>query len=98
MPRRAIPRPQPNSTIPDPPYRRIRTYAVDPSFSTRLETSSLNQGLLEIVWEHLEPGPKGEYIEVIDHDVDGTVYDPVNLDDVRLVAQDGFAPAEGNPQ
>ena len=81
-----------------PPYRRLRTYAIDPSFSTRLETSALNRGLLSVRWEGLKPGPVGEYIEVADKDVDGTTYAPANLDDPRLLAQDGFAPAEGKPQ
>jgi Subtilase family len=97
-PTRAIPRPRPNSTASDPPYRRIRTYAVDPSFSTSLGTSAINQGLLKVRWEPLEKGPAGEYVEVIDRDVDGTVYEPCNLDDPRLLGQDGFEPAEGNPQ
>jgi hypothetical protein len=103
-PVRAIPRPRPNSTIPSPPYRRIRTYAIDPSFSTFLETSAINQGLLKVRWEPLSAGPTGEYIEVFDRDEvpdssgHDLVYDPVNLDDPRLLAQDGFAPAEGNPQ
>jgi len=95
---RAIPQPDPNAAVRNPPHRRIRTYAVDPSFSTRLETSAINQGLLKVVWEDLTPGPVGEYIEVIDKDTDGTLYAPVNLNDPRLLAQDGFAPSEGNPQ
>jgi subtilisin family serine protease len=83
---------------PDPPFRRIRTYAVDPSFSTRLETASINEATLKVRWEKLEPGPKGEYIEVVDTDADGkTTYAPVDLNDPRLLAQDGYAPAEGNP-
>jgi hypothetical protein len=97
-PVRAIPRPRPDSIISNPPYRRIRTYAVDPSFSTSIETSAINQGLLKVRWEPLEKGPKGEYVEVADEDVDGTTYEPVDLDDPRLLAQDGFEPAEGNPQ
>ncbi len=97
-PVRAIPRPRPNSAISDPPYRRLRTYAVDPSFSTSLETTAINQGLLKVRWERLDKGPTGEYIEVVDLDEDGTVYDAVDLEDSRLLAQDGFEPAEGNPQ
>lgn len=94
----AIAKYDPGAPVPDPPFRRLRTYAADPSFSTRLETSALNRGLLEVAWERLKPGPKGEYLEVIDQDVNGVVYKPVDLDDARLVAQDGFAPSEGNPQ
>jgi hypothetical protein len=97
IPVRAIRRPRPNSVVNNPPYRRIRTYAVDPSFSGRLRTSAINQGLLKVRWEPLGKGPKGEYVEVVDLDGDLT-YDPVDLEDPRLLAQDGFAPAEGNPQ
>jgi subtilisin family serine protease len=96
-PARAVPRPRPNAVISNPPYRRIRTYAVDPSFSASLKTSAINQGLLKLRWERLEKGPKGEYIEVVDMDGE-TPYDPVDLDDPRLLAQDGFPPAEGNAQ
>lgn len=85
--------------IPPPAFRRIRTYAVDPSFSTRLETASINEAILQVDWEEdLQPGPKGEYLEVIDQDADGSIYAPVDLNEPKLLAQDGFAPSEGNPQ
>ncbi|HYH84893.1 MAG TPA: S8 family serine peptidase, partial [Pyrinomonadaceae bacterium] len=101
-PSEVVPPPRPireqDIQTPDPPFRRIRTYAVDPSFSTRLETASINEVALKVRWEKLEPGPKGEYIEVLDTDADGnTTYPPVDLNDPRLLAQDGYAPAEGNP-
>lgn len=82
-----------------PPYRRVRVYATDPSLSTRLETADTNEVTLRIRWEKLEgPGPVGEYLAVSDVDPAGRTYDPVNLDDPRLLAQDGWAPSEGNPQ
>jgi subtilisin family serine protease len=85
-------------SIGDPPFRRIRTYAADPSFSTRLETASINEVVLKVRWEELDPGPTGEYLEVIDSDAaDGASYAPVDLDEPRLLAQDGWAPSEGNP-
>lgn len=87
----------PNITMPDPPYRRIRTYAVDPSFSTRLETASINEAALKVRWEDLEPGPSGEYLKIVDTDAAGITYAPVDLNDPRLLAQDGCKPAEGNP-
>jgi subtilisin family serine protease len=80
--------------IRNPPYRRIRTYAVDPSLSTQLTTATINQGLLKVPWEDLRPGPTGEYAEVTDN----PEYGRVDLNDPRLLAQDGFAPSEGNPQ
>jgi hypothetical protein len=87
-----------NISIPDPPFRRVRVYAADPSFSTHLETAHINEVVLKIRWEKLEkPGPVGEYLEVIDTDASGITYDPVDLDEPRLLAQDGWAPSEGNP-
>jgi hypothetical protein len=76
----------------------VRVYAVDPSFSTRLATAFVNQAVLKVPWENLEPGPTGEYLEVVDQDVDGTVYPAADLNDPALLAQDGFAPSEGVPQ
>jgi hypothetical protein len=47
----------------------------------------------------LQPGPVGEYLEVIDYDpASGYFYDPVDLNDPALLAQDGLPPSEGNPQ
>lgn len=79
-----------------PAFRRIRTYAVDPSFSGQFETAHLNEVTLQVPWEKLKPGPSGEYISVVDVDATGHSYSPVNLDDPPLLAQDGFAPSEGN--
>lgn len=81
----------------DPPFRRIRTYAVDPSLSTRLGTAGMNEIVLKVKWEPLEKGPKGEYLEVEDVDASGKIYDLVDLNDSRLLAQDGWPPSEGNP-
>lgn len=47
----------------------------------------------------LEPGPVGEYVEVIDFDpASGCFYEPVDLDSPLVLAQDGVVPTEGNPQ
>jgi hypothetical protein len=47
----------------------------------------------------LRPGPIGEYVEVVDYDpASGCVYAPVDLNNQRLIAQDGLAPSTGNPQ
>jgi hypothetical protein len=81
----------------DPPYRRLRVFAVDPSFSTSLATAGMNDVTLDVPWEKLAPGPVGEYLAIEDVPVDGEP-NGVNLDDPRLLAQDGWAPSEGNPQ
>jgi hypothetical protein len=80
-----------------PPYRRLRVYAVDPSLSTRLDTADINEATLKVRWEQLEPGPEGDYLRVMDEPIAGKP-NAVNLDDSRLLAQDGWAPSEGNPQ
>ncbi|HVT59474.1 MAG TPA: S8 family serine peptidase [Thermoanaerobaculia bacterium] len=82
---------------PRPACRLIRIYAVDPSFSTRLETTATNQALLSVRWEDLRPGPVGEYLEVVDVDATGKAYPKVNLDAPYVLAQNGLAPTEGNP-
>ncbi|MEN6425829.1 MAG: hypothetical protein ABFE13_10730 [Phycisphaerales bacterium] len=47
----------------------------------------------------LQPGPVGEYLEIIDYDpASRCYYDPVDLNDPSLLAQDGLTPSEGNPQ
>ncbi|MEP6602252.1 MAG: peptidase S8, partial [Nitrospirota bacterium] len=79
-------------------HRRLRVYAVDPSYSVRLDTASINEVTLEIPWERLKNGPVGEYLAVEDADPTGKRYTAVNLDDPRLLAQDGWAPSEGNAQ
>jgi hypothetical protein len=82
---------------PAPPFRRVRVYAVDPSFSTRLDTAEFNQVAMPVRWEKLTPGPTGEYVKVVDEDAAGTTYAPVDLDAPAVLAQDGLPPAEGNP-
>ncbi len=89
-------------SIPDPAFRRIRTYAVDPSLSTRLETAHINEVTLKVKWEKLKPGPTGEYLRVYDKDAQesglpGSHFDAVDLNEPRLLAQDGCPPSEGNP-
>ena len=92
------------SAVPIPPARRLRGYAFDPSLSIVLETSFINEIIFEVDWEGFEespllPGPIGEYLEVIDYDpASRCFYDPIALNNPYILAQDGLAPAEGNPQ
>ena len=83
-----------------PAYRYLRGYCLDPGFSTRLDTASINEAEYRIVFEDkLEPGPVGEYVEVIDFDPPSNCwYEPVNLGDERIASQAGLSPSEGNPQ
>jgi len=83
-----------------PPFRRLRGYAFDPSLSLKLDTAAINHTIFEVPWEtRLKPGPCGEYVEVVDYDPSSKCwYDPVDLNGTHLLAQDGCAPSEGNPQ
>jgi len=86
--------------LPQPPFRRLRVYAFDPSLETQLEMAVINQIVVRVPWEEgLEPGPVGEYIEVVDFDpASGAFYPPIDLNDPALLAQDGMTPSEGTPQ
>lgn len=89
-----------------PACRRLRVFAFDPSMGKHLETAAVNEVTLSVRWEAdkngestLKPGPIGEYVEVVDCDPgSGCFYEPVNLDDHRLLAMDGLAPSEGDPK
>ena len=82
-----------------PTRRRLRVFASDPADSGRLDTASINLATIAVPWEKLEAGPVGEYLEVVDVDpASDAAYAPVELDSVALLAQDGLAPSEGNPQ
>ena len=91
-----------SGTTPTPPtVRRLRGYAFDPSLSLHVDTAAMNQTVFQVRWEgvSLEPGPVGEYLEVLDYDpASGCWYDPVDLNAIDLLAQDGVSPSEGNPK
>ncbi len=83
-----------------PPFRRLRGYSFDPSLSMKMDTAFINERVFTIPWENdLEEGPVGEYVEVIDVDPPSRCcYEPVDLNDPFLLAQDGLTPATSNPQ
>ncbi|MBV8335440.1 MAG: S8 family serine peptidase [Alphaproteobacteria bacterium] len=91
---------------PPPASRRLRIFATDPGASKELNTAFINEATVEVPWEAarskenlLTPGPVGEYLEVVDVDpASACVYDPVDLNNPYLLAQDGLSPSEGNPQ
>ncbi len=84
-----------------PALRRLRIYAMDPSFAARFDTAPISEAVLKVRWEELAPGPIGEYVAVIDEEMvdeaSKTTYPAVNLDDPNSLAQDGCPPSEGNP-
>ena len=87
---------------PPTPSRRLRVYALDPSVGKSLDSIAVNETTLSVPWddkpsEPLRPGPVGEYLEVVDVDpASNKIYDPVNLNDEQLSAQDGWPPSEAN--
>ncbi len=86
-------------TPPIPVYRKLRAYAFDPSISEQVDTALMNVIVFNIRWEDLQPGPSGEYIEVADFDPGSNAfYEPVDLNDPYILADDGLSPSESNPQ
>lgn len=82
-----------------PIYRYLRGYCLDPGFSTRLDTATINEVLYRVPFEPLQPGPVGEYVEVMDFDpASNCWYEPVDLSHEAIATQNGLAPSEGNPQ
>ena len=82
-----------------PIYRYLRGYSLDPGFSTRLDTAGINEVLYQVPFEEVQPGPCGEYLEVVDFDPpSGCWYEPVDLSHESIASQQGLTPSEGSPQ
>ncbi|MBB1287071.1 hypothetical protein HRH25_22005 [Flavisolibacter sp. BT320] len=86
--------------IKQPPFRKLKGYAFDPSLSLKMDTAEINRIVYKIPWEELEDGFLcGEYIEVIDFDPTiKRMYKAANLNHPFVLAQDGLEPSESNPQ
>lgn len=82
--------------IPLPVRRPLRTFAFDP-MSTRLSGRFL---VVDVPFERdLAPGPQGELVVVVDYDpARRRWYEPVDLNDPAILAQDGLRPAENDPR
>jgi hypothetical protein len=82
-----------------PSFRRLRGFSFDPSLATQLDTALIAEVTFKVPWEkNLKEGPVGQYVEVVDYDpATGCFYAPLNLNDPNILAQDGLAPSEGNP-
>jgi hypothetical protein len=82
-----------------PVFRKLRAFAFDPGLATELQNFEVSEVMVTVPWESLEAGPVGEYLEVVDVDpASGCAYAPVDLEHPHLIASDGLAPSEGNPQ
>ena len=96
----------------NPPIRKLRGYAFDPSLSIQMDTVGLNTLTYEIDWEDLATPndlgrnssqnisyPLGEYIEIIDYDpASGLFYPPIDLNDPFILSENGLNPDVSNPQ
>ena len=90
--------------IPPPAFRSLRVYSFDPLMATEIESLGTDQLILELPWEFadgnlLQPGPVGDYVEVIDCDpASECVYPPVDLNHPHILAQSGLPASEGDPR
>lgn len=82
--------------VPKPPFRSLKVYAFDPSRGRNYG----NYMTLKVPFEYpLTPGPVGEYIAVVDYDpANQCYYEPVDLNDRWILANDGLDPAESDPR
>lgn len=88
------------------PPRRLRVLAFDPATGNRFLNRGIRTITITLPWE-FDPsnpnapflGPRGEYLEVVDHDpASGVFYDPLDLNDQRVLLNDGVAPSEEDPK
>jgi hypothetical protein len=87
------------NSVPDPISRRLRVFSFDPGLASQYDMAGIGEITIKVPWEELQPGPIGEYIEVVDIDpASGALYRPIDLGDPKLLAQDGLSPSESNPQ
>jgi len=78
-----------------PTFRPLKVYAFDP---TRGRTLG-NHMRINCQYERLSPGPVGLHVEVIDYDANNKCYyQPVNLDEPRVLLRSGLDPDESDPQ
>lgn len=85
--------------IPEPVSRKLRIFTFDPSLAAQFDLATIGEITIAVPWERdLQPGPVGEYIEVVDADpASGVFYKPVDLNDQWVLAQNGLPPSETNP-
>jgi len=82
-----------------PPVRRLQIFTLDPGSDAEMDQAVLGRSTLAVKWESVQPGPIGEYLEVIDVDPSSKrFYEPVDLDSQSLLATDGLAPSAGDPR
>ncbi|MBV9925265.1 MAG: peptidase M4 [Acidobacteria bacterium] len=83
------------STYDTPSYRPLKVYAFDPSHGRSLG----NYMTVNVRYEGVEPGPVGEYLEVIDYDASNDCYyEPVDLNDAAVMLGGGLEPSGSDPR
>ena len=65
--------------VPQPPYRRLRIYAYDPGQATDPSLFDVSVANVTTQWELLDPGPVGEYLEVVDVDPASNACSPPSI-------------------
>ena len=81
---------------PEPVRRPLQIFAVDPMVA---RLSGSETATIEVPYEPLEPGPSGELLQVIDYDAAaGCYYEPVDLEDRRILLTNGLSPSERDPR
>ncbi len=80
---------------PKPQHRPLKVYAFDPTGGR----GTMNHVVIKLPYEHLEVGPIGRKIAVIDYDATNRVYyEPVDLNNEALLLTSGFDPTEADPR
>lgn len=91
---------------PAPASRRLRVFSFDPLLATNPDAMGTSSIVLNLDWDEqsadgtkLQPGPVGEYLEVVDYDPSSRCfYPPVDLNHPNLLAQDGYPLSETDPR
>jgi hypothetical protein len=78
----------------DPSRRPVQIYALDPGESARDGSKTI----IRIPYEPLLPGPTGSAFRVEDVDGIGHAYQPLDLDNPKLMLTGGIAPTTTSPQ
>ena len=83
------------TAVPEPTERPLKVYAFDPSAGHLMG----NMMSISLNYEKLAPGPVGKKLAVVDFDgSNNTYYEPVDLDDPRILIRGGIDPSESDPR
>jgi hypothetical protein len=84
-----------STKLAQPTERPLKVFGFDPSSGRLLG----NHMTVSVPYERLAPGPIGAKFAVIDYDgAADSYYTPVDLDDPKILIQDGLQPTESDPR